>query len=161
MSPRIEAVALGEVPGRITLTYPEHETWLGSVQTSVAEQLLNRPGLVREDVEIQTLDSFTSTVSPSRILIKIDTEGNERNVLSGAVETLRKYRPIVLFEVLTPVERDWIAKFFEALDYRIGALPWRPPELPLLLDNIGFLSAEGTNFVAIPISSISDRSSGA
>lgn len=154
VSPRIESVALGETSGRITLTYPERETWLGSVQSSVVERLSNRSGLVREEVEIRTLDSFTSNLSASRILIKIDTEGNEMSVLNGAFETLRKFRPIVLFEVLTYLERDRIANFLEDLDYQVAGLPWRPPELPVLLKKSEFLSAHGTNFVAIPRASV-------
>ena len=120
----------------------------------MVERLSNRSGLVREEVEIRTLDSFTSNLSASRILIKIDTEGNEMSVLNGAFETLRKFRPIVLFEVLTYLERDRIANFLEDLDYQVAGLPWRPPELPVLLKKSEFLSAHGTNFVAIPRASV-------
>lgn len=46
-----------------------------------------------------TLDRFVRERGLTRLsLIKIDTDGHEFAVLSGAMETLRRFRPVVLFE---------------------------------------------------------------
>jgi FkbM family methyltransferase len=47
-----------------------------------------------------TLDSFVRDRGVDRVdLIKIDTDGNELDVLKGAADTLRRFRPIVIFEL--------------------------------------------------------------
>jgi hypothetical protein len=47
-----------------------------------------------------TLDSFVRNRGVDRVnLIKIDTDGNELDVLKGAGDTLRRFRPIVIFEL--------------------------------------------------------------
>lgn len=47
------------------------------------------------DVEVRTLDSFNL---PAVDFIKIDVEGFEHPVIKGAVETIQKYRPVVIIE---------------------------------------------------------------
>ena len=47
------------------------------------------------------LDNFCNCFAISRVdLIKIDVEGYERNVIDGAVETLRNFRPKVIIEMI-------------------------------------------------------------
>lgn len=48
-----------------------------------------------EDVRVQTLDSFAL---PRADLIKIDLEGHAANVFAGAIETIRRHRPVLWFE---------------------------------------------------------------
>lgn len=48
-----------------------------------------------EEVEVRTLDSFRL---PRANVIKIDVEGHAPRVLAGAVETLRRHRPVIWFE---------------------------------------------------------------
>jgi len=48
-----------------------------------------------EEVSIRTLDSFSL---PRADVIKIDVEGHASRVLTGAVETIRRHRPILWFE---------------------------------------------------------------
>lgn len=53
----------------------------------------------REPVEMIVLDSWEVTRSLPRIdLIKIDTEGNEKEVLRGMKELIRKHRPRIILE---------------------------------------------------------------
>lgn len=49
-------------------------------------------------VPATTLDAYVATHRPPSV-IKIDVEGAEQLVLEGAVETLKKYRPVVILEV--------------------------------------------------------------
>lgn len=50
-------------------------------------------------IEIKRLDDFVSTLNLDRIdAMKIDVEGHEYFVVKGAIETIRKFRPAILFE---------------------------------------------------------------
>jgi FkbM family methyltransferase len=53
-----------------------------------------------EGVPITTLDDFVEDQAIDRIdFIKIDTDGHEFDVLSGARQSIRKFRPIIIFEL--------------------------------------------------------------
>jgi len=55
-------------------------------------------------VKVRTLDSFNlKNVS----LIKVDTEGNEFNVLKGSIKTLRRHKPRLILEVHEPLHK-WV-----------------------------------------------------
>ena len=52
-----------------------------------------------EGVPSITLDEFVSARNLDKVdLLKIDTDGHELSVLKGAHETIRKCRPLVIFE---------------------------------------------------------------
>lgn len=50
-------------------------------------------------------------------LIKIDVEGFESEVIDGAIETIRRYKPIVVMECLDHEELERIRLVLTALDY--------------------------------------------
>jgi FkbM family methyltransferase len=51
-------------------------------------------------VTVKTLDDVLSAEPPERVdLIKIDVEGFEEKVLKGAIETLKKYKPLLFIEI--------------------------------------------------------------
>jgi len=51
---------------------------------------------IKENIKITTLDSITNKLNLKRIdFIKIDVEGYEIEVLKGAIETVKKFRPIL------------------------------------------------------------------
>ncbi|WP_372367624.1 FkbM family methyltransferase [Candidatus Uabimicrobium sp. HlEnr_7] len=69
-------------------------------------------------ISITTLDSFCiKNVS----LIKIDVEGHELEVIQGALETIKKYRPIIIAEIWQKNMVE-IQKMFTNLDYKISTL---------------------------------------
>jgi FkbM family methyltransferase len=49
-------------------------------------------------VQTNLLDNITNTVNHQIALIKIDVEGAELLVLQGAVATIKKHKPLILFE---------------------------------------------------------------
>lgn len=65
-------------------------------------------------VEIKTVDSFEFD---NVTAMKIDVEGYELKVLNGALETIKKYKPLIITEVLTNVALDEQTEFFEGLGY--------------------------------------------
>lgn len=80
----LQTVALGEASGKLRL-----------------HTKLRSSGFTRMDpegdfeVEVRTLDSFNL---PRVDFIKIDVEGWEHPVVKGAIETIRKYRPLMIVE---------------------------------------------------------------
>ena len=80
---------------------------------------------VMEKCEVKKLDDFVSSIpSLEKVdLIKCDVEGAELPVFKGAMETIKKYKPIVFSEIL----RKWSKKFgyhpndiinlFRSIDY--------------------------------------------
>ena len=52
------------------------------------------PGTVNQP----TIDVFAAEYRLRMSLLKIDTDGHEFAVLSGATESLRRFRPVVVFE---------------------------------------------------------------
>jgi len=68
-------------------------------------------------VELRTLDSFGfNNVG----LIKVDTEGNELNILKGATETLKKQMPQLILEIHSPLHENarLITQLLKTLGYR-------------------------------------------
>jgi FkbM family methyltransferase len=60
-------------------------------------------GSVGTPVEVVTLDSIISSIGTERLdFIKIDVEGMEYEVIIGASDSIRKYRPIIYYETLEP-----------------------------------------------------------
>ena len=82
-------------------------------------------GTVLEEREVKRLDDFVSTVLSLEKLdfIKCDVEGAELLVFKGAVETIKKYKPIIFTEML----RKWAAKF-----------NYHPMDILRFFNNIGY-----------------------
>ena len=90
-------VALGDKPGKMELVYHEH-AGLGSLAPEKVAWVDWSEPVGEVTVDVITLDSLgLENVG----LIKIDTEGFEVEVIKGAMETIRKSRPILLIETHT------------------------------------------------------------
>lgn len=69
-------------------------------------------------VPSKKLDSYFKQIKIDKIdLIKLDTEGSEHLILSGASETIKRYRPIIICEILFNVIEQDIMSFFYDKDY--------------------------------------------
>jgi FkbM family methyltransferase len=101
----VEEIALGDMDGEITFFedinpkykyIKHHASGTGNTQ--------NTWGNVETDkynVKIMTLDEFVVERNIESIdLIKMDTEGTEDKVFLGALESINKFRPIIICEVL-------------------------------------------------------------
>jgi FkbM family methyltransferase len=104
----------------------------------------NLPGVTETsplEVPVRSLDSYRLEAVD---FIKIDVEGHEPEVLSGAMDTLRRNQPVVLAEVrASNFER--VRAMFDSLDYTVSRLidgvlvPWTEAQ-----------RQEGENFVFAP-----------
>ncbi len=150
VEPALEPVALGERPGVLELAYPTRDTWLGSVDKCVIEELAGSHELIRRDVEVRMLDAYSGRFGSGPGLVKIDAEGSELSVLRGGEDTLRTLRPRVIFESNKVSERSGLFEFFLRQDYRIFGLPFSSTRagLPFLAE--AFEESAATNFIAVP-----------
>lgn len=91
MIPNIEMrnQALGKEPGKIHMTLEGFQKAIDLKNTGAR---FTRDG---GDIDLITLDSLQL---PALDFLKLDIEGGEPDALMGARETLKKYKPIVLFE---------------------------------------------------------------
>jgi FkbM family methyltransferase len=84
------------------------------------------------DAQVTTLDALVRSLALSRIdWIKIDVDGHELQVLRGAVETLRKFRPRIVMELAHDYEdeqqgfKEMVGLLF-AQGYRFYSLAGKP-----------------------------------
>lgn len=92
---RLEKLAIGEVKGELTLHYDDSENNLGMVSSKPLEKG------IQETVPMINLDAYLAESHLAKIdLIKIDLEGHELPALKGMLETLKKFKPAILIEIL-------------------------------------------------------------
>jgi FkbM family methyltransferase len=104
--------ALGGKAGTAHIAGPDQ-----GLQANLGAVRLNTPDAA-EEVSVLTLDAFRIA---SCALIKIDVEGMELQVLSGAIETIERFRPVVYFEAKTGGGTRSCIDFFLQRNY---ALYW-------------------------------------
>jgi FkbM family methyltransferase len=90
----VHACALSDRDGRVLLTVPKDTRVDRSGRARIGDS--EAPGESALAVEARTLDSFAFDDVD---LIKVDVEGHERSVLTGASETIRRCRPTLLVEI--------------------------------------------------------------
>ncbi|UFN50635.1 FkbM family methyltransferase [Roseomonas sp. OT10] len=119
VEPRPEA--LGAAPGRLSLSVPVLDGVAQEQWASTAKDYGSFPHVAVERVEVPvaTLDSLGLEDVTA---IKLDAEGAEYEVLSGARATLRRCRPVLTLE-LEERHREgatWaVPAFLDALDYAV------------------------------------------
>jgi len=92
---RVHPYALGERPGEVTFQHVVRYPALSGLRRRID---LDPSEEVREErVTVETLDRVVPAGFPIA-LVKVDVEGGELGVFRGGVETLRRTRPIILFE---------------------------------------------------------------
>ena len=146
----LEAVALGSGDLAAELWYPDADTWLGTIQPSRVRELSVEHRLERVTVPCTTLDRFVSVSNRVPDLIKLDTEGSELAILTGARQTLKSARPMVIFECWKNETRDALWRLFEGSGYAIATLPLRSLAGATLIDATTFSQCSDSNFAALP-----------
>lgn len=116
---RVHGYGLSQRDGGVRLTREKH-SYLARI---VAQDYRGRS----DPVAVRRLDGLDL---PAPDLIKIDVEGHEAEVLSGGLETLRRQRPMIVFEswyeaedrahMLAPLE------LLEGCGYALYRPLWRP-----------------------------------
>jgi len=149
-SGRWEQVAAGSAPGEIELVFPEKETWLGSVSSDITPGLDEWGDVTRLSVPVRSLDSYMKDIPFGKVLIKIDVEGYEIEVLKGAAQMLRDYKPAIIFESNDAKLRPELFSLFEEFSYGIHPLPYRPSARSRAFSHGAFLASTAINFIALP-----------
>jgi FkbM family methyltransferase len=90
----VRAVALSDYDGKASFVHDRTEPARSTLDPNV---FTDHEHATTIDVPVERLDSVTAPdYMPT--LIKVDVEGSEAKVLAGAIETLRRSHPIVVFE---------------------------------------------------------------
>jgi FkbM family methyltransferase len=88
----IHQLGLSDKPGK--LFWQESQLDSGNATIHWADP--SRPGV---HVAVTTIDSLADKLGWDAVhFVKIDVEGMERQVLSGALKTIRRHRPVIFFE---------------------------------------------------------------
>ena len=98
----MEPVGLGSKRGTMVLTYPSKEPARSTVDSEIAGMIdqEKRSGVKRANVRIERLDDLVQEHSlKAPDFLKIDTEGAELEVVLGAEQTIRTYRPTMYIEM--------------------------------------------------------------
>lgn len=148
--PTVEQVALGRSEGVAELLFPEGATWHGSTREGALTQEHDESDLTSLTVRVRTLDDYLPGFADPPILIKIDTEGSELAILSGASRTLTGPRPTIIFETLHPDERRPIFELLERFQYVVVDLPRSPGGGRAPMELSSFVASAHTNFLAEP-----------
>jgi len=89
-------------------------------------------------IECTTLDSFATKYNLQRLdFVKLDIEGMELEAMQGGLQTLTKFKPILLYETLIEVEKNRgrkvlfeIENLLNSLGYQIYGLTKRGAKIP-------------------------------
>ena len=104
--------ALGNKKEELVLTIPDN----GYNNNKHGSIVRHQSGIRQYSVSVKTLDGFEFKEVD---LIKIDVEGMELQVLEGSMQTLMKWRPVVLFENKRSRYNDKLVDFFKEINYNI------------------------------------------
>lgn len=132
-------------------------TTVSSFDSSFYSNHSNTPSITKS-IEVTSLDSFCKENNSYPEFIKIDVEGHEYEVLSGALHILEKHKPLILCEIFTKMYRNTetfrtqlpkvflINKLFEKYQYNIFVLN----ESKLQQIHSLNINHDGRNFFFIP-----------
>lgn len=108
-------------------------------------------------VPLRSLDSLVAEIAPGRVdLVKIDVEGHEAAVLAGAVQTLKHFRPALIFESghEGSGDRERIALLLEQAGYAVIAVLHHHGALPCTMSDYragtGPCAGDALNLLALP-----------
>lgn len=98
-------------------------SFIASAETKLDKSSYERQyGFKRTVVETITLDTFVKKYKTHPDFIKIDIEGAEHLALSGAISTLKKYKPVVLIELHSILAATKSLKILTDLGYEFEIL---------------------------------------
>lgn len=113
-------IALSDVDGKLNMIMPvinsARKQGLSHVRNSKTE---NKGHGEEFEVDGKRLDSVEEVINSKEKItaIKIDVEGYELNVLKGAINTIRKHKPIIYCELWPGEQRDNTIELMQSLAY--------------------------------------------
>lgn len=128
--------------------------------SGLVKRAYDRPNEVDEEITVKTerLDLLFDKNTPID-LIKIDVEGGELNVLEGAVETIKRTKPIIIFEhglgasEFYDSSPEKVFALFDGIDYDISLMQnWLAHKSSFSLDQFKdqFYEKKNYYFIAYP-----------
>ena len=109
----IHNIGLGSVASTQEIMLPEDSDNSGA--PSIVDFVNTDRKIIKEEVKIAVLDDFN--FQPN--FIKIDTQGFEMEILKGAVNTLKTYKPVLIIETAKQPFKD-ISAFLSTMGYVVG-----------------------------------------
>ncbi len=146
LSYKLEKVAVGNKESRETLTFPEKDTWLGSITKEYISTMNTFEKVKNIEIDLITLDNYTKSKNLIPDFIKIDTEGFEINVIEGAKKLLQNNSIIITFECIKKDEKKQLFDSFDAIGYQIHELQNISPKF---LSKKDFIESKYVNYLAI------------
>lgn len=150
VDPNVVQCAVGDHAGTVNFWFPKRDTWLGTMVETTKEFVTEEHDVEQLSVELITIDQYVSENNVFPDLMKIDTEGNELNVIKGAQRTIAESKPFVIFESNRLSDRNELIIAFEALNYGICGLPFDFESKLAFIDAEQFAGDERSNFIALP-----------
>lgn len=121
----IRPYGVGNTAGVLDMTFDPLMPGGASVSSAIASGIASGPAVVRQRIEIVTLDEDIAAEGlPIPAMIKIDIEGFELDALQGAVQLLQTHHPALYIEMHGETMRekldkaDAIVRFLSQLGYR-------------------------------------------
>jgi FkbM family methyltransferase len=112
----IEHLALSDTYGNATLYIPINKSRPSSPSSTLIMPLERKNIRAEEVVDTETLDRYCQKNNIKPDFLKIDTEGNELNILKGGIQTIKKYKPKILMECeARHVGREKVCETFKLL----------------------------------------------
>jgi FkbM family methyltransferase len=151
----LHGCAVGETTGEIAFFIDSRQSGYSSLATPIETEKKYKREIM---VPIEKLDNLIKSTDVDAI--KIDVEGAELGVLRGAVDILRKCRPIIMFESGPngddglAYSKEEILDFLNSLDFSV-VVPNRVAHNDDGLSTAGFVESHlyprrTTNYFAIP-----------
>jgi FkbM family methyltransferase len=101
--------------GKIKLFLDKEGTGMHSIKNKMSGDY--------QEIDVQKLDEILLKFKNIKIsLIKIDVEGAEGEVLKGALKTLKKHHPKIIFEALTEEILEKSKNILKSLNYKIDQI---------------------------------------
>lgn len=126
----LHRLAISDVVGEAVLHETQHRHFMSTTSGLNAEFSMSHGRTVAYPVRVTTLDAFVADQGIGAIsFIKVDVEGHEREVIAGALGTVRSHRPFFGVELLREADFAYFTRFLRDHGYVDGAL--RPGSLRL------------------------------
>lgn len=115
--------AVGDYEGSVQMQIPiQSGVRKHGLAHIITDQVTNEHEKVYE-VSIQSIDGlFATQALPQIIGMKIDVENYELEVLKGAIQTIQKYRPLLMIELWNDQKKDVCIQLMQGLGYEVKVL---------------------------------------